>query len=340
MLVGKGTAAACAARSRGCVVAALRLFVCSAIIAFAAATSAFAQAPVVNTVIGGFTPLAGGATVILQGTDLGGATVSVNGANATINSNTSTEINFTTPAGARGSADILVTTAGGSTTFAGGVTYVLALTLDASFAPNSINVGGTTRLTLTLTKLEPFIYQSISFNTSLPAGLAVASVPNPATTNCTNGTLTAAAGSSTISLSGARYPGGQPAGTTCTFSIDVTASTSGTKTVTPGDAGAPTGTVGGSVIPGVAGTPVNLPVAGTTVTNVTPNTGTTLGGTPVTITGTLFTGATAVTFDGVAATAVVVVNATTITAVTPAHAAGVVNVAVTSPTGTGTGVGL
>ena len=60
----------------------------------------------------------------------------------------------------------------------------------------------------------------------------------------------------------------------------------------------------------------------------------------MTITGTNFTGATAVTFGGTAATGVTVVNATTITAVTPAHAAGVVNVAVTTPGGTGTGSGL
>ena len=64
------------------------------------------------------------------------------------------------------------------------------------------------------------------------------------------------------------------------------------------------------------------------------------GGTTVTITGTNFTGATAVTFGGTAATSVVVVNATTITAITPAHAAGAVNVVVTTPGGTGTGIGL
>jgi len=46
-----------------------------------------------------------------------------------------------------------------------------------------------------------------------------------------------------------------------------------------------------------------------------------------------------VTFGGTAATGVTVVNATTITAVTPAHAAGVVDVVVTTPGGTGTGAG-
>ncbi len=60
----------------------------------------------------------------------------------------------------------------------------------------------------------------------------------------------------------------------------------------------------------------------------------------VTITGTGFTGlsfATIVVFGGAAATNVTVVNTTTITATTPAHAPGAVDVTVTNPGGTGTG---
>jgi hypothetical protein len=53
----------------------------------------------------------------------------------------------------------------------------------------------------------------------------------------------------------------------------------------------------------------------------------------VTITGTNFTGATAVHFGTKAATGVVVVNATTITATSPAGT-GTVNVTVTTPNGT------
>jgi hypothetical protein len=58
------------------------------------------------------------------------------------------------------------------------------------------------------------------------------------------------------------------------------------------------------------------------------------GGTSVTITGTNFTGATAVHFGAIAATNVVVHSATMITATSPAHAAGTVNVTVTTPGGT------
>jgi hypothetical protein len=76
-----------------------------------------------------------------------------------------------------------------------------------------------------------------------------------------------------------------------------------------------------------------------TVASVSPNTGPVAGGTAVTITGTNFTGATAVTFGGTAATGVTVISATSITATTPAHAAGAVDVVVTAPGGMGTGTG-
>ncbi len=73
-----------------------------------------------------------------------------------------------------------------------------------------------------------------------------------------------------------------------------------------------------------------------TLASVSPVSGTTLGGTAVTITGTNLTGATGVTFGGAAATAVTVVDATTVTATTPAHAAGAVDVVVTTPAGSPT----
>jgi hypothetical protein len=76
------------------------------------------------------------------------------------------------------------------------------------------------------------------------------------------------------------------------------------------------------------------------VSSVSPSGGSILGGTPVTITGSNFTGATSVTFDGVSATSINVVNSTTITCVTPAHVQGLVNVVVTGPGGTGTGINV
>jgi hypothetical protein len=69
-----------------------------------------------------------------------------------------------------------------------------------------------------------------------------------------------------------------------------------------------------------------------TVTAVSPASGSTASGTAITITGTSFQNGATVTVGGSAATSVVVVNATKITAVAPAHAAGSVSVVVTNPT--------
>jgi hypothetical protein len=71
-----------------------------------------------------------------------------------------------------------------------------------------------------------------------------------------------------------------------------------------------------------------------TVSSVSPGSGVTTGGTKVTITGTNFTGATAVSFNSIPAASFTVVSDTKITAVTPDPAAGIVNVTVTTPFGT------
>lgn len=67
-----------------------------------------------------------------------------------------------------------------------------------------------------------------------------------------------------------------------------------------------------------------------TLSGITPPAGSAAGGTVVSLTGTNFGATATVTFDGVAASSVGVVNSTTIVAVTPAHAQGVVDVAVTT----------
>lgn len=80
------------------------------------------------------------------------------------------------------------------------------------------------------------------------------------------------------------------------------------------------------IFPGTGG-------GGGAVTGVLPRSGSVLGGTPVTITGSGFQAGAAVTFGGTAATAVVVLNSTTITALSPAKATGKVSVTVTNPGG-------
>jgi hypothetical protein len=79
-----------------------------------------------------------------------------------------------------------------------------------------------------------------------------------------------------------------------------------------------------------------LHAAAPVVTNVTPSRGPAAGGTAVVLSGTGFTGATQVSFGATFATSFIVVNDTTIQAITPAGVVGVVDVSVTGPDGTDT----
>ncbi len=73
-----------------------------------------------------------------------------------------------------------------------------------------------------------------------------------------------------------------------------------------------------------------------TVTGVSPKGGSTAGGTAVTLSGTNFQAGATVTLGGVPATSVNVVSSTTLTAVTGAHAGGLVSAAVANGTASGT----
>jgi hypothetical protein len=99
---------------------------------------------------------------------------------------------------------------------------------------------------------------------------------------------------------------------------------------------------GAAAVIGLLNLHVSVTVVLPTVTGLSPSSGPPAGGTPVTITGTGFTGATAVNFGAAPATSFNVVNATTITAISPPAGGpvtaspppGSVNVTVTTPFGT------
>ena len=67
---------------------------------------------------------------------------------------------------------------------------------------------------------------------------------------------------------------------------------------------------------------IYVPSTPPTITSITPNTGSTAGGTSVTVTGTSFASGTTLTIGGVAATSVSITNSTTLTANTPAYVSG------------------
>ena len=93
-------------------------------------------------------------------------------------------------------------------------------TLTKAFAPDTVQVGDSSTLTFTVTNPNPNTGLSgISFSDTLPAGVEIVS----AGTNTCGGTLTAAAGTTEITLSG----GTVAADGTCTITVVVTPTTSG-----------------------------------------------------------------------------------------------------------------
>jgi len=100
-------------------------------------------------------------------------------------------------------------------------------------------------------------------------------------------------------------------------------------------------TVFGVLAPIVATVPLPTtpPAQPPILATVSPASGPLAGGTTITLAGSNLTGATGVTIGGVAATSVNVVNASTVTCVTPAGGAGAKDVVITTPAGSSTLVG-
>jgi uncharacterized repeat protein (TIGR01451 family) len=104
------------------------------------------------------------------------------------------------------------------------VTPPAAPVISKAFGARTVAPGGTTSLSFTIQNNAAAAQTGIGFTDSLPAGLAVAT-PNALTGSCGGGTITATAASSSVSLTGASLAGGS----SCTFSVNVLASTSGVK---------------------------------------------------------------------------------------------------------------
>jgi hypothetical protein len=145
----------------------------------------------------------------------------------------------------------------------------------------------------------------------------------------------AAAGGTSVTLTGTGFAGAATVtfGGAAATGVTVASSTSVTATTPAHAAGAV------DVVLTIGGTPLTLAGAYTytsagfpapTLTTVAPATGDVAGGTSVTLTGTGFRSGATVTFGGAAASNVVVATATSVTCTTPAHAAGAVDVVLTS----------
>ena len=160
------------------------------------------------------------------------------------------------------------------------VNAIAAPTIAKAFGAAAIAVGGTTSLSFTITNPNTSTsLTGIGFTDALPAGLVVAT-PNGLTGSCGGGTIAATAGGSSANLSGATLA----ANASCTFSINVTGPTAGTKVNTTS---AVTSNEGGSGNTATATLTVGAPAPTTTSTTLSSSVNPSSVGQAVTFTATV-----------------------------------------------------
>ncbi|MFZ0251530.1 MAG: IPT/TIG domain-containing protein [Acidimicrobiales bacterium] len=312
---------------------------------------------------------AGGQSVTITGTGFTGATGVSFGSTAassfTVNSNT--QITAVAPPGAGGSkVDVTVTGPSGTSTTSSADQFTYGPQVTSVSPGTGAVIGGTA---VTINGGGLFDATSVQFGSS-PASFTILSstqlsVIAPAGTGTVNVTVTTPEGTSPITATdtftytyptpsvSAVSPSSGPVGGNQSVTISGHGLTGATAVSFGGSAG--TGVVVNSdtsltvTTPAHAAGTVDVTVTtpggvsstssadhytfGPAVTSVAPGNGTTAGGTSVTITGTDFSGATAVAFGSSAAASFTVNSATSITAVSPAGT-GTVNITVTGPDGT------
>ena len=209
-----------------------------------------------------------------------------------------------------------------------GFTARIITTPDGDLAEDkTVTATGSNSATATLTGSGPWVMQMATF--------AAVSAPLPTVTSVAPASGSTVGGTA-VTITGTNFATGATVtfGGTAATSVVVVSSTSITATTPAGSAGAVTVTVtnpGGQS--GSSGGRLYLYCSADGEQCQSPNSGPTAGGTAVTITGTNFAAGATVTFGGTAATNVVVVNSTTITATTPAGSAGAATVTVTNSNG-------
>ncbi|MBH0024910.1 IPT/TIG domain-containing protein [Salinibacterium sp. SWN248] len=327
-------------------------------------TFSYQAAPTVSSIAPDEGPLAGGTEVTITGTGFTGATgVTFDGDDGTSFTVVSdTEITVTTPAGTVGAAAVVVEHPAGDAN-AGDFTYVAAPTVSA-MSPDLGPIAGGTAVTITGSGFTgatgvtfdgdagtSFTFVSdteITVTSPAHAAGAVAVVVEHAGGNAAAGDFTylanpsvsdltptsgPLAGGTEVTITGSGFTGA----TGVTFdgdagtSFTVVSDTKITVTSPAHAAGDAAVVVVHPIINAAAGdfTYTSAP----TIASLAPATGSTAGGTVVTITGSGFTGATGVTFDGDAGTSFTVVSDTEITVTSPARSAGEIDVVVAHAVG-------
>jgi uncharacterized repeat protein (TIGR01451 family) len=165
--------------------------------------------------------------------------------------------------------------AGTGNTSNASITVVTPPTITKAFGATSIPLNGSTSLSFTINNPNGTVsLTGVAFSDTLPAGLVI-STPNGQTGSCGSGTITATAGSNSVTLTG----GTIAAGGSCTFSVNVTGIAAGQDTNTTGNVTSTEGGTGNTASAGVtvvappsiakAFNPTSIPLNGTTTLTFT-----------------------------------------------------------------------
>jgi hypothetical protein len=302
-------------------------------------TSSYSVAP--PPTIASFSPASGlaGASVTISGANFtGAAAVTFNGTAATFSVTSDAAIQATVPAGAT-TGPLGVTTPGGTATSGSSFTVLVAPTITSVTPANGpagtvVTIGGTnfTGVTAVAFNGTAAAIYTVTSATAIQATAPAGVTTGPLSVTTAGGTATSAAAFTAAPTIASVTPASGPVGTVVTISganftgatsvrfNGVSATTFTVMSATAIQAAVPAGATTGPLsvtAPGGTATSAGSFTVAPAITSFTPASGP--AGTVVTITGTNFTGATAVGFNGSAAS-FTVNSATTIQATVPAGA--------------------
>lgn len=328
-------------------------------------------APVLASVLPPSGPTAGGSAVALLGASFQpGATVSLGGLAATVGAVAGGVIDLTTPAHAAGAVDVTVTNPDGQrVTLPAAFTYLAPPTLVAlspstgpttggtsvvltgagfgagatvSFGGAAAAVGAVTATSVTVTT-PAHAAGAVAVSVTNPDGQSSTQaagftyvLPPPAVTSLAPASGTTLGGTS-VTVTGAGFQAGASATLGGSPAVVGALTASSLTLTTPAHAAGPvalavTNPDGQAATLPAAFTYVAPPLPPPTLSGLAPASGPDAGGTAVTLAGSNFQAGATVTFGGASA-AVGAVSATAITAVSPGHLVGLVDVTVTNPDG-------
>jgi uncharacterized repeat protein (TIGR01451 family) len=181
-------------------------------------------AGLVNSASAGAATTCSGASVTAAN---GGSSLALAGASIPAGGSCSVTVNVTSAsAGSYSNSTGPVSTGNAGSGTAGSATLTATLlsapTVTKSFGPTQIPVNTTSLQTITLTNTSATTVTGVTLSDSYPAGLKNAAAAAAATT-CPGGSVTAANGGSSLTLSGASIPGSG----SCTVTVNVTSNSAG-----------------------------------------------------------------------------------------------------------------